>query len=58
MMTCTANTGSLELFSDDDLIRLTLDGQTDCFTALMDRHLSAIRRCIGLCCAVTEPPKT
>jgi RNA polymerase sigma-70 factor (ECF subfamily) len=47
MMTCTANTGSLALFSDHDLIRLTLEGQTDCFTALMDRHLSAIRRCIG-----------
>jgi RNA polymerase sigma-70 factor (ECF subfamily) len=47
MVTCTANTGSLALFSDEDLIRLTLDGQTDCFTALMDRHLGAIRRCIG-----------
>ena len=47
MMTCTATTGSVALFSDHDLIRLTLDGQTDCFTALMDRHLSAIRRCIG-----------
>jgi RNA polymerase sigma-70 factor (ECF subfamily) len=47
MMTCTANTGSLALFSDHDLIRLTLEGQTDCFTALMDRHLSAVRRCIG-----------
>ena len=46
-MTRTANTGSLALFSDRDLIRLTLEGQTDCFTALMDRHLSAIRRCIG-----------
>jgi RNA polymerase sigma-70 factor, ECF subfamily len=47
MMTCTADTGSLALASDHDLIRLTLDGRTDCFTALMDRHLSAIRRCIG-----------
>ena len=47
MMTCTANTGSLALFSDHDLIRLTLEGQADCFTALMDRHLNAIRRCIG-----------
>lgn len=47
MMTCTANTGSPALFSDHDLIRLTLDGQTDCFTALMDRHLGAIKRCIG-----------
>ena len=45
-MTCTANTGSPALFSDNDLIRLTLDGQTDCFTVLMDRHLSAIGRCI------------
>jgi RNA polymerase sigma-70 factor, ECF subfamily len=42
-----ANTGSLALFSDGELIRLTLDGQTDCFMALMDRHLGAIRRCIG-----------
>lgn len=47
MVTFTANTGSLALFSDHDLIRLTLDGQPDYFTALMDRHLSAIRRCIG-----------
>jgi RNA polymerase sigma-70 factor, ECF subfamily len=47
MMTCTTDTGSFELFSDRGLIRLTLDGQTDCFTALMDRHLSAVRRCIG-----------
>jgi RNA polymerase sigma-70 factor (ECF subfamily) len=46
-MTCTTNTGSVAFFSDHDLIKLTLDGQTDCFTALMDRHLSAIRRCIG-----------
>jgi RNA polymerase sigma-70 factor (ECF subfamily) len=42
-----ANTGSLALFSDHDLIRLTLDGQSDCFTALIDRHLGAIKRCIG-----------
>ena len=47
MMTCTSDTGSLALFTDHDLIRLTLEGRTDCFTALMDRHLSAIRRCIG-----------
>ena len=47
MITFAANTGSLALFSDHDLIRLTLDGQSDCFTALMDRHLSAIRRSIG-----------
>lgn len=47
MMTCTPNKGSLALFSDHDLIRLTLEGETDCFTALMDRHLSAVRRCIG-----------
>jgi RNA polymerase sigma-70 factor (ECF subfamily) len=47
MMTFTANT-SLALFSDHDLIRLTLGGQTDCFTTLMDRHVSAIRRCIGI----------
>jgi RNA polymerase sigma-70 factor (ECF subfamily) len=47
MMTGTANTGSLALRSDHDLVRLTLDGQTDCFTALMERHLGAIRRCVG-----------
>lgn len=47
MLTCTVNTKSLALFSDRDLIRLTLDGQTDCFTALMDRHLTAVKRCIG-----------
>jgi RNA polymerase sigma-70 factor (ECF subfamily) len=47
MPTCTVNTESLALSSDHDLIRLTLEGQTDCFTALMNRHLGAIRRCIG-----------
>jgi RNA polymerase sigma-70 factor (ECF subfamily) len=47
VVTCTSNTKSLALFSDLDLIRLILDGQTECFTALMDRHLSAIWRCIG-----------
>jgi RNA polymerase sigma-70 factor (ECF subfamily) len=47
MMPCTADTGPLALFSDHDLIRLTLEGRADCFTALMDRHLSAIRRSIG-----------
>jgi RNA polymerase sigma-70 factor (ECF subfamily) len=47
MTLCKANTGSLAHISDHDLIRLTLDGQTDCFIALMDRHLSAIRRYIG-----------
>ena len=47
MLTCTANTGSPALFSDRDLIRLTLEGQADCFTALMDRHLGAVKRCIG-----------
>jgi RNA polymerase sigma-70 factor (ECF subfamily) len=55
MVTCTANTESLALFSDHDLIRLTLEGQTDCFTALMDRHLSAIRRCIGFMLRGTGP---
>jgi RNA polymerase sigma-70 factor, ECF subfamily len=47
MMTCTTNKGSLALSSDGELIRLTLEGQTECFTELMDRHLGAIRRCIG-----------
>ena len=47
MMTCTTNKGSLALSSDGELIRLTLEGQTECFTELMDRHLGAIRSCIG-----------
>jgi RNA polymerase sigma-70 factor (ECF subfamily) len=47
MMTCIANTGSLAHISDYDLIRLILDGQTECFMVLMNRHLRAIRRCIG-----------
>jgi RNA polymerase sigma-70 factor (ECF subfamily) len=47
MATGAVNPAPLALFSDNDLIRLTLDGQSDCFTALMDRHLRAIRRCIG-----------
>ena len=47
MMTCTTNKGSLALSSDGELIRLTLEGQTECFTELMDRHLGAIRRRIG-----------
>jgi RNA polymerase sigma-70 factor, ECF subfamily len=46
-MTCTSNEGSLARFSDCDLIRLTLHGQSDCFSALMDRHLGAIKSCIG-----------
>jgi RNA polymerase sigma-70 factor (ECF subfamily) len=47
IMTHTGNSGALALFSDRDLIRLTLKGQTDCFAALMDRHIGAIKRCIG-----------
>jgi len=46
-MTCTANTGSLALFTDSDLIRLTLEGEPDGFTVLMHRHLGAIKRRIG-----------
>jgi RNA polymerase sigma-70 factor (ECF subfamily) len=47
MATSVANPASLALFSDCDLIRLTLEGQPDCFATLMERHLGAIRRCIG-----------
>ena len=37
----------LATFEDSALIKLALAGQTECFTVLMDRHLAAIRRCIG-----------
>ena len=37
----------LATFEDSALIKLTLAGQTECFTVLMDRHLAAIKRCIG-----------
>jgi RNA polymerase sigma-70 factor (ECF subfamily) len=37
----------LATFEDSVLIKLALDGQNDCFTVLMDRHLAAIKRRIG-----------
>jgi RNA polymerase sigma-70 factor (ECF subfamily) len=39
-------TPSLATFEDSTLIELTLAGQNECFTVLMDRHLTAVRRCI------------
>jgi RNA polymerase sigma-70 factor, ECF subfamily len=37
----------LATFDDSVLIKLALAGQTECFTVLMDRHLAAIKKCIG-----------
>ena len=37
----------LTSFEDSALIKLTLAGQTECFTILTNRHLPAIRRRIG-----------
>jgi RNA polymerase sigma-70 factor, ECF subfamily len=37
----------LATFEDSALIKLTLAGQTECFTVLMNRHLAAIKKCIG-----------
>src|SRR5579859_6353263 len=34
-------------FEDSVLIELALAGQSECFTVLMDRHLIAVKRCIG-----------
>jgi RNA polymerase sigma-70 factor (ECF subfamily) len=31
-------------FDDSTLIKLTLQGQVECFSALMDRHIAAVRR--------------
>ena len=39
-------TGSIATFEDRALIEMTLAGQTDCFSALMDRHVAAVRSCI------------
>jgi RNA polymerase sigma-70 factor (ECF subfamily) len=38
----------LATFEDSTLIQLALAGQAECFTVLMDRHLAAIRKRIGL----------
>jgi len=40
-------TPPLASFEDSVLIKLALAGQSECFTVLMDRHLVAVRRCIG-----------
>jgi len=40
-------TPSLASFEDSVLIQLALAGQSECFTVLMDRHLVAVKRCIG-----------
>src|SRR3954447_23714582 len=33
-------------FEDRTLIEMALAGQSECFSALMDRHVAAVRRCI------------
>ena len=38
----------LATFEDSALIKLALEGQTECFTVLTNRHLPAVRRRIGL----------
>ena len=40
-------TAPLASFDDSVLIELALAGRSECFTVLMDRHLVAVRRCIG-----------
>lgn len=40
-------TQSLATFEDDTLIKMALDGQTECFAILMDRHLFAVKRQIA-----------
>lgn len=40
-------TPTLATFEDATLIKLALAGRSDCFTALMDRHLIAVKRRIG-----------
>jgi RNA polymerase sigma factor (sigma-70 family) len=37
----------LATFDDSALIKLALAGQTECFMVLTNRHLPAVRRCIG-----------
>jgi RNA polymerase sigma-70 factor (ECF subfamily) len=32
---------------DNALIKMSLAGETECFAVLMDRHLVALKRCIG-----------
>lgn len=40
-------TGPIARFEDRTLIELTVAGHIECFSVLMDRHGSAVRRCIG-----------
>jgi RNA polymerase sigma-70 factor (ECF subfamily) len=40
-------TPTLATFEDSTLIQRTLAGQSDCFAALIDRHLAAVKRRIG-----------
>jgi RNA polymerase sigma-70 factor (ECF subfamily) len=40
-------TPPLATFEDATLIKLAIAGRSDCFTALMDRHLFAVKRRIG-----------
>jgi RNA polymerase sigma-70 factor (ECF subfamily) len=40
-------TTQLAAFEDGALIKLALAGHAECFTHLVDRHLTAIKRCIG-----------
>jgi RNA polymerase sigma-70 factor (ECF subfamily) len=37
-------TSTLATFEDSTLIKLALAGHVECFTALMDRHIAAVRR--------------
>ena len=37
----------LASFEDSTLIKLALEGQTECFAVLMDRHSIAVRKCIA-----------
>ena len=41
-------TPPLATFEDSALIKLALEGQTECFTVLTNRHLPAVKRRIGL----------
>jgi DNA-directed RNA polymerase specialized sigma24 family protein len=39
---------SMATLDDRRLIEMTIAGQTECFSVLMDRHMSAAKRCISL----------
>jgi RNA polymerase sigma-70 factor (ECF subfamily) len=40
-------TESIARFEERILIEMALAGQAECFSVLMDRHITAVRRCIG-----------